>query len=97
VACAVANCWDPERAEHELAGLGEITANLGAYLRLDHDWPNLESDLTRYASLGVNELHLYHLGLLSQSSAGTAARMSRGWTLGARTNIDRVEEALNDG
>ena len=96
--CAVANCWEPESADRELADLGAITANLGAYLRLDHDWSHLEDDLTRYASLGVNELHLYHLGLLSQSSADTAVRMIGKWTSGDRpTHIDEIEEALNDG
>jgi hypothetical protein len=96
--CAVANCWDPESAEDELVGLGANTANLGAYLRLDHDWSHLENDLTRYASLGVNELHLYHLGLLSRSSAETAQRMIREWTSGAGPEtIDQIEEALDDG
>jgi hypothetical protein len=72
--------------------------NLGAYLRLDHDWSHLENDLTRYAGLGVNELHLYHLGLLSQSSAETAVRMIREWSTEVRpTNIDQIEEALGDG
>jgi hypothetical protein len=96
--CAVANCWDPDSAERDLAGLGAMTTNLGAYLRLDHDWAHLENDLTRYAELGVNELHLYHLGLLSQSSADTAARMIGEWKSGVRvTNIDQIEEALDDG
>jgi hypothetical protein len=96
--CAVANCWDAESAERELAGLGANTTNLGAYLRLDHDWSHLENDLTRYAGLGVNELHLYHLGLLSQSSAETAVRMIREWSTEVRpTNIDQIEEALGDG
>jgi hypothetical protein len=98
VACAVANCWNPDSVERELAGLGAITANLGAYLRLDHDWPHLENDLARYAELGVNELHLYHLGLLSHSSYDTAARMIREWKSEVRaTNIDHIEEALDDG
>jgi hypothetical protein len=98
VTCAVANCWDSNNAEHELSGLGAMTANLGAYLRLDQDWSHRESDLTRFASLGVNELHLYHLGLLSQSGAETATRMIREWKSGLRpTSIDTIEEALEDG
>jgi hypothetical protein len=98
VTCAVANCWDPGSAEDELDRLSANTANLGAYLRLDHDWSHLESDLTRYAGIGVKELHLYHLGLLSVSSAETAERMIREWTSGAGpTHIDEIEEVLNDG
>jgi hypothetical protein len=98
VTCAVANCWDPGNVEQELTGLGAITAKLGAYLRLDHEWPHLENDLTRLASLAVNELHLYHFGLLSESSTETAARMIREWKSGVRpTDIDKIEEALDDG
>jgi hypothetical protein len=98
VTSAVANCWDPDIAERELTELGALTTNLGAYLRLDHDWAHLDNDLARYANLGVKELHLYHLGLLSQSSAAAAARIVRAWKSSVRsTGIDQLEESLNDG
>lgn len=95
---AVTNCWGPDSAAHELARLGDITPNLGAYLRLDHDWTHLDSDLARYGSLGVRELHLYYLWLMSQSSAATAAHVVKAWKSGiGSTNIDQIEESLNDG
>jgi hypothetical protein len=95
---AVANCWDPDSAERELAGLADVAPQLGAYVRLDQSWTNLDNDLARYVSLGVSELHLYHLGLLSASSAETATRMVRAWTSSiGSTNIDQIEESLNDG
>jgi hypothetical protein len=89
---------DPESAERELGELGALTTNLGAYLRLDNDWSHLDSDLARYASHGVSELHLYHLGLMSQSSAATASRIVKQWkpSVGA-TNTDQIGEPLNDG
>jgi hypothetical protein len=96
--CAVANCWDPESAERELGELGALTTNLGAYLRLDNDWSHLDNDLARYSSHGVSELHLYHLGLMSQSSAATASRIVKKWKSGVgSTNTDQIEEFLNDG
>jgi hypothetical protein len=96
--CAVANCWNPESAGHELRELGAMTKNLGAYLRLDHEWDRVDHDLARYASLGVRELHLYHLGLMSKTSADSAARIAARWTSHTgTTNMDDVEESLNDG
>jgi hypothetical protein len=94
---AVANCWTAQNAEDALQELGAMTTNLGAYLRLDHQWDQVDDVLTRYASLGVRELHLYHLGLLSKTSADAAARIVSRWTsqIGA-TNMDQVEESLND-
>jgi hypothetical protein len=96
--CAVANCWDPESAGGELSDLGAMTKDLGAYLRLDHEWGRVDDDLTRYASLGVRELHLYHLGLMSKIGAESAARIVTRWTSSAdATNMDEIEESLNDG
>jgi hypothetical protein len=95
---AVANCWDSDNAGRELAALGPLTSDLGAYLRLDHDWRHLEDDLAHYRELGVSELHLYHLGLMSPSSAQSASRIVNAWTSHAEVvNMDRVEESLNDG
>jgi hypothetical protein len=97
-ASAVANCWDADNAERELSALGALTQELGAYLRLDHDRPELDNDLARYRELGVSDLHLYHLGLLSTSSAQNAARLISTWTSHVdAVTMDRVEESLNDG
>lgn len=96
--CAVANCWDADGAEVELRELGDIAKDLGAYLRLDRSWDHVDEDLARYASQGVQELHLYHLGLMSATSAGSAARIVSRWTSGVDiAHTDAVEEMLNDG
>jgi hypothetical protein len=96
--CAVANCWNPQDAANELRGLGTMTRELGAYLRLDHEWDRVDEDLARLASLGVRELHLYHLGLMSTTSAESAARLVSGWNSRVDTSdMDQVEESLNDG
>jgi hypothetical protein len=96
--CAVANCWNPQNAADELGGLGPMTNELGAYLRLDHEWDHVDDDLARFASLGVRELHLYHLGLMSKTDADSAARIVSRWN--SRVDIsdtDHIEESLNDG
>jgi hypothetical protein len=95
--CAVANCWDPQTAGDELNALNPMTNDLGAYLRLDHEWDRVDEDLARYASLGVRELHLYHLGLMSKTSAASAARIVSQWNSRHETSMDEVEESLNDG
>jgi hypothetical protein len=75
-----------------------MTKDLGAYLRLDHEWDRVDDDLARYASLGVRELHLYHLGLMSKTSTESAARIVSRWTSrDGVTNTDDVEESLSDG
>jgi len=95
--CAVANCWTPGEAVGELRELGAMTKDLGAYLRLDHEWSRVDDDLARYASLGVRELHLYHLGLMSKTGAESAARIASRWTSrDGAMNADDVEESLND-
>jgi hypothetical protein len=96
--CAVANCWNAGSAGDELSELGAMTNDLGAYLRLDHQWGRVDDDLARYASLGVRELHLYHLGLMSKTSAESAARIVSRWTSRVDApHTDEVEESLNDG
>lgn len=96
--CAVANCWNLGEAGGELSELGAMTKDLGAYLRLDHEWDRVDDDLARYASLGVRELHLYHLGLMSKTSTESAARIVSRWTSrDGVTNTDDVEESLSDG
>jgi hypothetical protein len=96
--CAVANCWNPQDGVDELGGLSPMTKELGAYLRLDHEWDHVDDDLARFASLGVRELHLYHLGLMSAASADSAARIVSRWKSRVDTaNMEQVEESLNDG
>jgi hypothetical protein len=95
--CAVANCWNPQDAEGELSGLGAMTKELGAYLRLDREWDHVDDDLARLASLGVRELHLYHLGLLSTTSAKSAARIVSRWNSSVDSKMDSIEETLTDG
>lgn len=67
----VADAWDLARAEEEVAALAARAGGhaLGAYLRLDRDGasgPAFSSTLARYGALGVDEAHLYHLGLVGQ-------------------------------
>jgi hypothetical protein len=96
VNCAVANCWDESRAEREVAELRRIARSLGAYLRLDHDWSEPGPILTRYADMGVRELHLYHLGLLSATSLVNAQRLTSTWRGHGAAGLDQIEESLND-
>ncbi len=95
--CAVANCWNREEADGELVGLGPMTKRLGAYLRLDREWDHVDDDLARFVSRGVRELHLYHLGLMSTTSAESAARIVSHWNSSVDANVDQIEESLNDG
>lgn len=73
----VGNAWDSASAEDELRSLAEVVddrAKVGAYLRLDRDWSESDNGetLRRYVNAGVNELHLYHLGLLTKESSRAA-------------------------
>ncbi|MGP8008641.1 MAG: hypothetical protein ACLPKZ_00060 [Acidimicrobiales bacterium] len=83
----VANCWNPSTADAELRSLSELVSTrlgVGAYLRLDRGWSNealVTATLRRYVDYGMDELHLYHLGLLT--SAGLSA---------ARSVIDQCRE-----
>ncbi|HTT59199.1 MAG TPA: hypothetical protein VMF33_04060 [Acidimicrobiales bacterium] len=97
VNCAVANCWDESRAELELASLAPITGTLGAYVRLDHEWPRPQETLTGYAQAGVRELHLYHLGLLSAASLVAARRLASAWGPRRGVGLEQIEESLSDG
>jgi hypothetical protein len=77
---AVANCWgENEECQRELDSLAALSEHVGAYLRLDYEWERLESVLERARPLGVTELHLYHVGLLSHASALTARRVADYW------------------
>jgi hypothetical protein len=94
---AVANCWDEGHAEREIADLGRMTTSLGAYLRLDHEWSAGEGILSHYAEIGVHELHLYHLGLLSATSLDTVQRLVSTWRRSGDSRLDQIEESLSDG
>ncbi|MGC2168179.1 MAG: hypothetical protein WA580_03670 [Acidimicrobiales bacterium] len=97
VNCAVANCWDESVAEDELGSLKPMTSNLGAYLRLDHDWSRAEQTLAHYSEIGVRELHLYHLGLMSATSLANAQRLTSAWRRRSGVGLDQIEESLSDG
>ncbi len=81
ITSAVANCWDPLRGTQELADLRELTrgrCEVGGYLRLDAGWSDdaeVVQTLDRYRAVGLDEVHLYHLGLLSRSGLETLARV----------------------
>lgn len=74
----VANCWNETTAEDELTGMRELVrgkANLGAYVRADRVAGDPAQTIEHYRALGVNELHLYHLGLLNRSSLEVARQL----------------------
>jgi len=80
----VANAWDRSTAEDELRAMAKVVdgrASLGAYLRLDRDWQadNTDETIQHYVDAGVNELHLYHLGLLTKDSTRTASSVIEGF------------------
>ncbi len=78
----VANCWDPSSADGELRALASLArgqSNLGAYLRMDRGWSDdavSGEKVKRYAKAGANELHLYHLGLLSREGLERARKVT---------------------
>ncbi len=80
VATVVANAWDAGNALEEitaLAGARSAGTRLGAYLRLDRGWdpPVIEPRVAQYRGAGVDEWHLYHLGLLSATGLATMRRV----------------------
>jgi hypothetical protein len=72
ITTTVARCWDASSAEAELSALNArigSSSHLGAYLRMDQGWSDerlATEKFSRYVELGVDELHLYHLGLVSR-------------------------------
>ena len=72
----VARCWDATSAEEELTALNDLVAgarSVGAYLRMDQGWADestVAKRFSRYIEAGMDELHLYHLGLLSRHGLG---------------------------
>jgi hypothetical protein len=78
----VANCWNEATAEHEVTKMRELLgqrANLGAYVRADRVANEPTETMERYRQLGVNELHLYHLGLFNRSSLEIARELVAGF------------------
>jgi hypothetical protein len=81
VTTTVANCWGPSSGEYELQTLHaliEDRSRLGAYLRMDQGWSSasvVEDNIGRYVRAGMNELHLYHLGMVSRVGLEVAARV----------------------
>jgi hypothetical protein len=90
----VANCWNEATAERELTTMKELVrqkANLGAYVRADRVADDPAQTIERYRHLGVNELHLYHLGLFNRSSLEIARELVAAChrAEGAGTTYDR--------
>ncbi len=71
----VANCWNEATAERELSQMKEALgarSNLGGYVRADRVAGDPRETVERYRRSGMDELHLYHLGLLNRSSLEVA-------------------------
>ena len=83
VTTLVANCWNPDSAASELASLNAVRggdAYLGGYVRLDQGWSDAaraRDVIAQYAKLGMSELHLYHLGLISRTGLAAARALTR--------------------
>jgi hypothetical protein len=81
VATTVANCWDVSRAESSLRELRErVPSNVkvGGYVRVDQGWFDesvVDERIQSYVDAGMDELHLYHLGLLSRTSLVTSRQI----------------------
>jgi len=78
----VGNCWQPgEPGERELAALRTAAGpdtRLGAYLLADGTWGDAEAvreRLGRYRAVGMDELHLYHLGLAGRDGHDLLRRL----------------------
>jgi hypothetical protein len=68
--------------DDSLRSLGLVAGedrDLGVYLRLDRDWSTstVEARVSTLRAAGVNELHLYHLGLWPRASWEIAAEIVR--------------------
>ena len=90
----VANCWNEALADSELTQMKELLGqgvNLGAYVRADRVGGNPTETIERYRMLGMNELHLYHLGLFNRPSLEVAREMISAChrTEGAGATYDR--------
>jgi hypothetical protein len=85
VSSVVANCWSPSTADAELHSLKCVVPQrvaVGAYLRLDRGWSNealVTATLRRYVEYGLDELHLYHVGMLSEHGLAAARGVIEEW------------------
>lgn len=78
ISSVVVNGWNPDTAPDGLAAMRESlrgAAALGVYVRPDRVAGSPAETIGRYAELGVDELHLYHLGLLNRSSLAVAQEL----------------------
>jgi hypothetical protein len=81
VATVVANCWEGATGEWELQRLRALVSDrrrVGAYLRLDRGWDDgsqIVNTVSRYVRSGMDEMHLYHLGLVTQSGLDVGRRL----------------------
>jgi hypothetical protein len=72
VDAVVASCWDVAAGAGSIHGLRQLVppeVEVGGYLRLDRDWSEdgmADGRLREYIEAGMDELHLYHLGLLGR-------------------------------
>jgi hypothetical protein len=77
VDAVVASCWDVAAGAGGIGGLRQLVppdVDVGGYLRLDQDWSEdgtRDIRLREYIDAGMNELHLYHLGLLGRQGLQT--------------------------
>jgi hypothetical protein len=89
VSSVVANCWSPSTADAELRSLSDVVPEgmaVGAYLRLDRGWSNealVTATLRRYVEYGLDELHLYHVGMLSERGLAAARSVIDQWRIDA--------------
>jgi hypothetical protein len=77
VDAVVASCWDVAGGAGGIRRLRQLVppdVDVGGYLRLDRDWSEDGTTGTRlreYIDAGMDELHLYHLGLLGREGLQT--------------------------
>jgi hypothetical protein len=81
VDAVVASCWDVAGGAGSIRGLRQLVpadVEVGGYLRLDRDWSEdgtTDSRLREYIDAGMDELHLYHLGLLGREGLRTLQKV----------------------
>jgi hypothetical protein len=81
VSTVVVNCWDDATGEWEMQRLRALVGDrrrVGAYVRLDRGWDDktkIGETVSRYVKTGMDEVHLYHLGLVSQSGLDAGRRL----------------------
>lgn len=78
----VASCFEPERAVPELTAVQGLSGRtrLGAFVRPTGDWAEQrvqEQRMAAYRAAGLDELHLYHLGLVGPSGLRLLGSMQK--------------------